>query len=76
MRIAAGQVYEIETFASRHAEYRVVEHASDRTFGVVRIAREEPLELLAECPYTYNRETVRARAIRVAQMLRDEECAG
>jgi hypothetical protein len=66
-------VYEIDTFLSRDAEYRVLERTAQRVFAVVRVAPEEPLELLAECPYTYNRETVRARALLVAQTLRDED---
>ena len=76
MRVAADHVFEIKTFSSNHADYRVVEHRSDRSFNIVRVASEEPVELLAECPYTYNRETVRTRAIRVAQMFRDEEMIG
>jgi hypothetical protein len=73
MRVATEQVVEIKAFSSDGAEYRVVEHPSERSFSVVRVAEDEPLELLAECPYTYNRETVRARAIRVAQIFREEE---
>ncbi len=73
MESAISFVMEVEIFSSRDAEYRVVERSADRVFGIVRAARDEPLELLAQCPYTYNRETVRARAIRVAQMFRDEE---
>jgi hypothetical protein len=53
--------------------YRVLERTAQRVFDVGRVAPEEPLELLAECPYTYNRKPVRARALRLAQTLRDED---
>jgi hypothetical protein len=74
MRAAATEtVYEVEVFNAGDAEFRVVERPAARVFAVVRSAPEEPVELLAECPYSYNRETVRARALRIAGVLHDDD---
>ena len=51
----------------------IVERTGEHTFNIVRAASGEPLELLAECPYSYNREAARVRAIRLAEVLRDED---
>jgi hypothetical protein len=64
---------EVEILESPVGEYRVIERSGDRSFRVVRASLGEPVELLAQCPYTYNRESAKARAIRVAEVLRDEE---
>ena len=68
-----NSLFEIETLRSEDAEYRVLERSAQHVFAVVRSAPKEPVELLAECPYSYNRETVRARAIRIAELFRDED---
>lgn len=73
MLALSESVFEIEAFAAPDAEYRVLERRVERIFAVVRASREEPIELLAECPYTYNREAVRARALLLARVLRDED---
>jgi hypothetical protein len=39
----SDSVYEIDTFLSRDAEYRVLEQTAQRVFAVVRVAPEEPL---------------------------------
>ncbi len=64
---------EVEIFVVNDAQYRVLDQRSERIFTIMRAAPEEPIELMAEFPYTYNRETVRARAIRVAELFRDGE---
>ena len=64
---------EVEIFVVNDAQYRVLDQRSERIFSITRAAPEEPLELMAEFPYTYNRETVRVRAIRVAELFRDGE---
>ena len=64
---------EVEIFVVNDAQYRVVDQRREHIFTILRAAPEEPIELMAEFPYTYNRETVRGRAIRVAEMLRDGE---
>jgi hypothetical protein len=74
MRAAATEtVYEVGAFNAGDTEFRVVERPADRVFDVVRCAPEESVELLAECPYTYNREMVRTRALRIAGVLRDDD---
>ena len=73
MRAATETVYEVCAFNAGDTEFRVVERPADRVFDVVRCAPQEPIELLAECPYTYNRETARARALRIASVLRDDD---
>lgn len=73
MRAPTETVYEVGAFNAGDTEFRVVERPVDRVFDVVRCAPEEPLELLAECPYTYNREMVRARALRIATVLCDDD---
>ena len=74
MRATAREtVYEVGAFNAGDTEFRVVERPAARVFAVVRCAREEPVELLAECPYSYNRETARARALRIAGVLRDDD---
>jgi hypothetical protein len=75
MRVATETVYEVGAFHAGDNEYRVVERPADRVFKIVRYAPEEPVELLAECPYTYNRETARARALRIAGVLREDDRA-
>ena len=77
MRAAATEtIYEVGAFNAGDTDFRVVERPAERVFDVVRCAPEEPLELLAECPYTYNREMVRARALRIAGVLRDDDTVG
>jgi hypothetical protein len=75
MRVATETVYEVGAFNAGDTEFRVVERRAGRVFEVVRCAPEEPVELLAECPYTYNRETARARALRIAGVLREDDRA-
>ena len=64
---------EVEIFIVNDAQYRVLDQRREQIFSIMRAAPKEPTELLAEFPYTYNRETVRARAIRVAELFRDGE---
>ena len=64
---------EVEIFVVNDAQYRVLDRTDARIFSITRAALQEPLELMAEFPYTYNRETVRARAVRVAELFRDGE---
>ena len=66
-------VFEIDAFVAADAEYRVIERRVERVFAVIRASRDEHIELLAECPYSYNREAVRARALLLARVLRDED---
>jgi hypothetical protein len=73
MRGATETVYEVGAFMAGDAEYRVVERPGERVFDVLRCAREEPVELLAGCPYTYNRETARTRALRIARVFSDDD---
>ena len=73
MRAATETVYELCAFNAGDTEFRVVERPGDRVFDVLRCAPEEPVELLAECPYSYNRETARSRALRIAGVFRDDD---
>ena len=73
MRGGTETVYEVGAFDAGDTQFRVVERPADRVFEVVRCAPEEPVELLADCPYTYTRETARARALRIAGVLRDDD---
>ncbi len=73
MRAATEPVFEVEAFHAGDNEFRVVEHPAARVFAVVRSAPQEPVELLAECPYSYNRETARVRALRIAGVLCDDD---
>ncbi len=69
----SDSVCEIDAFPAGDAEYRVLERRVEHVFAVVRASPDEPIELLAECPYTYNREAVRVRALLLARVLRDED---
>jgi hypothetical protein len=67
---------EVEILECPAGEYRVIERSGERSFHIVRASLGEPVELVAQCPYTYNRESAKARAIRVAELLRDDEAPG
>ena len=68
-------VREIKTLTCRDTSYRVLDRGEARCFRIMKAVPEEPVEVLAEFPYTYNREAVQARAIRVAELFRDEDAA-
>ena len=53
MRAGTEIIYEVGAFNAGDTEFRVVERSADRVFDVVRCAPEEPVELLAECPYSF-----------------------